>query len=441
MLEDFISHIRSKYLLDTHKRYLLAISGGIDSVALGHLLHQSGFNFDLATVNFNLRGEASSGDYEFVSQLSVQWGCKFFGHIVDVRQWEEKGTESIQMKARSIRYEWLESIRQAHGYAAILVAHHREDQLETIFLNLLRSTGVEGVFGMADVRDTIIRPLLPFRKKSLVQYMKAHHFTWREDGSNQQNKYKRNYIRNQLLHTLEEDYPEALELLHESFARIKDTGKAFFYLYESWKKTHIEHSGMYQYVSIQTLEKTPGKQSMLYYWLRDYGFSSVVVGQIGRALEEKTPGKLFHSPTHTVNIDRTNVILGKRMEVFQPIELTTHEVSIQLPHISYEILKIEKDDFLDTSSLNAMMDVSKLIFPLTIRRWEVGDKFIPLGMQKEKKVSDLLIDLKVPLIDKANVCVMLSADKVVWVVGYRISELVKCDKGTQQVVYFKRRQS
>ncbi|UJP65479.1 tRNA lysidine(34) synthetase TilS [Mongoliitalea daihaiensis] len=439
MLGDFISYIRSKNLLDPQKKYLLAISGGVDSVALGHLLHLSGITFDVATVNFNLRGTDSEEDFTFVQGLATRWGVGFHGQVVPLEVWDKLSNESIQMKARTLRYEWLEDLVIHHAYEAVLVAHHFEDQLETIWLHLLRGCGIDGIYGMAERRGHIIRPLLNFRKESLVTFMESNGFTWREDRSNQKDIYQRNFIRNQVLAQVEQGFPKGLKQMAESFGRIKDTGKAFHHLYERWKNEEVVREGEYEYLKISSFKTIPGRHSMLFYWLRDTGFSSAQVEDILQAVDDNQVGKLFHSFAHTLNVDRENLLLGNRKNEFLPFEIEHTDVACSIHGQGYDILRIQKNSFVDHSSENAMMDVSSLIFPLKVRNWELGDRFLPLGMNKEKKISDFLVDLKVSMIQKRDVKVMLSGEKIVWVIGLRISELVKLKGSTQEVIYFKKK--
>lgn len=437
MLEDFISHIRSKNLLDPQKRYLLAISGGVDSMALGHLLSLGGFQFDLATVNYSLRGEDSKADVGFVKKMANQWAVNFYLKEIDPAFWTEPIQESIQMKARDIRYEWLESIKVEQKYDGILVAHHFEDQLETIWLHLLRGCGIDGVYGMADRRGSIIRPLLPFRKAQLIDFMLGLGMEWREDSSNQKDIYQRNFIRNQILAKIEDSFPAGLEVMASSFGRIKDTGKAFFHLYTQWKQLHVKDEGGFESMAVDAIKMIPGRQSFLFYWLRDYGFSSSLVDDVLYSIDRGHIGKLFHSPTHTLNLDRNQLFLGRKENKSQTASVQPTDVEFWVGNTRYDILRISKDSFIDTSAANAMMDLSHLQFPLEIRAWKTGDRFIPLGMNKEKKISDFLVDLKVPLIQKQDIKVMLSGGTIIWVVGLRISELVKIKDSTSEVLYFK----
>ncbi|MCH7408880.1 tRNA lysidine(34) synthetase TilS [Belliella sp. DSM 111904] len=437
MVEHFIQHIRSKNLFDLENHYLLAISGGVDSTCLGYLLKEAGVKFSLLHYNFGLRGEESNGDEAFVSELADTWGVQMYVQRASDIDFQTPG-KSIQMIARDLRYRWFEHVYQSGNYSGVIVAHHMEDQVETVFLNLLRGSGIEGMYGMADRRGHLIRPLLPFKKSQLEAYMVAHRLPWRIDSSNQKNVYKRNFIRNEMMPLIESGFPNALELLGGSFQRVKDTGKAFFYLFEQWKSETIKHEGSYQYLEMQSVINLPGRSSMLYYWLRDYGFSTADISDILKVAESGSTGKLFYSSEYSLNVDRDVFILGKVKGTMDAFSIDETDILFQINGEKYEVLHMQSPVTIDKSSQNAMLDRDKLAFPLEIRTWAHGDKMIPLGMKHEKKVSDILIDMKVPMIQKRDVKVMCAGEEIVWLIGLRISDRFKCDDFSKKIVYFKK---
>lgn len=438
MEELFKNHIRSKKLLDESKTYLLAISGGIDSVCLGYLLRSAKISFALAHVNFGLRGDESNQDEAFVSGLANEWGVVL--HLIQTSKEEmnQMGI-SIQMAAREFRYSWFEKIIKEYHYSGLLVAHHANDQLETIFLNLLRGTGIEGIYGMSEQRGDVIRPLLGFSRSEITQYMIQNSYTWREDSSNLKNDYKRNILRNRVFPLLKEEFPEGLQVMESSFKRLKDTGRAFFSLFEKWKLEAISIEGDYQYLAIKEINAIPGKHSMLYYWLRDFGFSFADVQDIFSSVEKGEPGKTFYAGNYMLNKDREYLILGQNDFDWEEKRIEQHEISIRIKDKIYDLLHLEGEMETDKSKENAMLDFDKLQFPLVLKKWQPGDRIIPLGMDKPKKISDLLVDLKVPLIQKKQVLVLWSGDEIAWVVGRRISENFKCGANTKRVLYFKNR--
>jgi tRNA(Ile)-lysidine synthase len=437
MEELFKNHIRSKKLLDENKTYLLAISGGIDSVCLGYLLLSAGISFALAHVNFGLRGDESDQDEAFVRDFARKWDLNI--HVIQAPKDEmNRQGMSTQMAARDFRYEWFDQLIVEFKYEALLVAHHADDQLETVFLNLLRGTGIEGIYGMSEIRGKIIRPLLGFSRSEISDFMTNKGYSWREDSSNQKNDYKRNVLRNKVFPLIKEEFPEGLHIMEDSFKRLKDTGRAFFFLYENWKEKYVITENQYQYLRLKDIENIPGKHSMLYYWLRDFGFSFSDVRDVLSSIDNGESGKTFYSGKFMLNKDREYLILGKNDFEWDEKIIEKHNISVEIQGENYDILHLEGEFDIDKSKENAMLDFDKLSFPLVIKKWGAGDRIVPLGMDRQKKISDLLVDLKVPLIEKKQVLVLWSGDQIAWVIGYRISEHFKCGPKTKKVFYFKK---
>lgn len=438
MVNAFIQHIGSKTLLNPSKTYLLACSGGLDSICLGELLSLASVPFEVAHVNFQLRSEESDGDQNFVRNWAKEKNAVFHTIRVDTNSVAEKRGISTQMAAREIRYDWFEEICTERNLEGIVLAHHQDDQLETVFLNLLRGTGIEGIYGMADRRGKLIRPLLPFSRKELEEFALSQHLIWREDSSNSKLDYKRNKLRHAILPSLYDFAPDAKSNLLTSLTRLTDTGKAFTGLVENWLASHIQEIEGVQFLSIPSLLSTQGTVSIIYFWLRSYGFNSDQAQSIHESLQKGESGKLFESSTYLVNVDRDQVYLAPILEKFNPITFTAQDIQFSIPDGKFDILKLSTPSSIDTKKENAMLDLERLKFPLTIRTWEQGDRFIPLGMKSSKKVSDFLIDLKVPLLKKRDVKVLISDQEIAWVVGYRIADWAKTTAATREILYLKK---
>jgi len=437
MVSAFIDHIRQKNLFDQGCKYLLAVSAGADSVALGHLLRAAAVDFEVAHVNFGLRGEESDGDEAFVKSLGSKWGVEVHVKKITLGIFSEPGS-SLQMKARDIRYQWFEETLKSRGLQGVLVAHHFEDQIETILLNLLRGSGLEGVYGMSERRGNIIRPLLPFRRGEILEFMQTNQYEWREDSSNRESKYKRNYIRNEILPLIEEKFPAGIRSLGQSFQRIKDSGKAFFYLYQVWKEQHVKVDNGYQFLELKDFISLPGKHSLLFYWLRDYGFGTADIEDIVACAERGDAGKIFFAGNYTLNLDRGQLILAEKSIDWESFEIQKDDIRLVIKDEKYDILRVGQEFTLDRDPTNAMLDLDKLSFPLTVRKWESGDRMVPLGMKSEKKISDILIDRKLPLIEKEKIAVILSGSEIIWLVGHRISDRFKCDSESKNILYLKK---
>lgn len=439
MLERFKHHIHSAGLLEIGKHYLLAISGGIDSVALAHLLREGGISFSFIHCNFQLRGAESEEDEQFIRNLGARLQVDVKIKRFDTLPYKKSFGVSTQMAARELRYAWFAELVQAGHGEAVLVAHHAGDQVETILLNLLRGTGIEGIYGMAEHREEIIRPLLPFTREEIAAFVAAQDLTWREDSSNEKSDYKRNYLRNEVLPILTDAFGDVNRLLGNSFGRIKDTGQAFFYFFDRWKTTHLKVENPFEYLAFESLEGVPGKCSLLYYWLREYGFNFGQVSEILQAIESGSTGKIFEASGFMVNVDREFLILGPKRKAFEEVDIDPHEVELKLEIVTYDVMTLSEVTSLDTDTANAMVDRDLLTFPLQVRNWQEGDKFKPLGMRQFKKVSDFLIDLRVPYIHKQFVKVLCSGEDIAWLIGYRIDDRYKISPATKKVMYFKKR--
>ncbi len=438
MLDQFITHIREKKLLDHHQRYLLAISGGVDSVVLAHLLKTTAIAFDMAHCNFQLRDEESDGDESLVKTLAKEMGVQVYAKAFDTLNYAEEKGISVQMAARELRYFWFHQLLDEKGYDAMVLAQHADDQLETILMNLMRETGIEGIYGMAERRERIIRPLLIFDKETIIKYAQTEKLTWREDSSNASNKYKRNYIRNELIPILKEGNPDVLTTMLQSFERLKDTGKAFFHFHENWLDQKLKKEGKYQYLEITDLKNTPGRKSLLYYWLRKFGFNYDQVEQLDQSIHNEGSGQSFLSLGFLLNVDRQALILGPiPQELLDHKILKETEVEFRVNDKAYHMMRLRPPFKLDKNSENAMLDQDRLTFPLTLRLWGEGDRFQPLGMKNFKKISDFLIDLKVPLIHKKNIHVLCSGEDIVWVIGLRIDDRFSVTTHTKNILYLK----
>jgi tRNA(Ile)-lysidine synthase len=439
MYDAFISHIQQSTLFEANKRYLLACSGGLDSMALAHLLHAAGIQLELAHVNFGLRGTESDGDEEFVKNWAQDRSLAIHIHQANTVEWSEKKGISIQMAAREIRYQFFEEIRNQKNLEGIILAHHQDDQLETIFLNLVRGTGIEGLYGMSARRGWLIRPLLPFSRAQLESYMEEVKQTWREDQSNATQDYKRNKLRHSGLPAIYNLEPDTRQNLLQSFERLKDTGMAFSGLFELWKAAHVREQQGISFLAYKSLSNMPGVASLLYFWLRPYGFNSDQALTLSKSLEAIQPGKLLRSATHELSLDREELFLYPIPVVFPELELPFGTPFFELPGGGYQLTWGLPQGEIDRNPANAVFDLDCLEFPLQLRSWQEGDRFNPLGMQSEKKISDFLIDNKVPFALKKEVKVLVSGNKIAWVVGMRIADWAKVNPATQKCLHIQKR--
>lgn len=415
---------------------LLAVSGGLDSSVMVHLFAESDYHFAVAHVNFGLRGAESDEDERWVAALAQRHGVPFHTRRVDTQQYADEHGLSIQMAARRLRYAWFEEVRQQAGYARIATAHHQDDQLETALLNLCQGTGIAGLRGMRSQQGSLVRPLLFAFRAQLEAYAHQRALTWREDASNATDAYRRNYLRHRVIPQLQHLNPSLLatyqltrerllateQLLADEVDRVRDRG---------WQEVNNE-----VWLDQTVLNSHPQLPLVLSEIIRPFGFTYLQAREVARSIRrDAIPGKLFYSDSHTLVVDRRHLIISEKNErPGDAYDIQENDLRADGPSLS---LKMKHDTVagyrLSRRSDTAALDADRLSFPLTVRPWRAGDWFCPLGMNHRKKISDFLVDQKVPRHRKASVYVVTSNEAIVWVVGWRIDHRFRITHRTQRV--------
>jgi tRNA(Ile)-lysidine synthase len=440
MLDQFLSFINKHNLIQPSQKVLLAVSGGMDSVVMCDLFSKAKINFVIAHCNFGLRGEESNEDEMFVKKLSIKYKVPFMVTTFQTADFAETEKISTQMAARILRYEWFEKVRKEQNCDYIATAHHQNDVLETVLLNLTKGTGIAGLHGIRVQHGNIIRPLLFAEKETIFDYVVENQIIWREDSSNESNKYQRNLIRNEVVPLLKQINPNLENTMQHTVERIAAVEDIFEQEIEMLRKqiTWADSQAVFvNYKAIQTLSQPVIKLSEL---LKPYHFTYQQSQDIFEAFD-KEPGKTFLSPTHTLVKDRTElVITPKSLQSFVSQVITIDDEEIIINNLKLEISKsFEKsEDFVvPTARKIACLDADKVRFPLQLRKWKEGDWFCPLGMNKKKLISDFLIDQKVPLNLKKDVYLLTSNGSIVWVMGMRIDDRFKVTDKTEKIVLLK----
>lgn len=433
MLQRFCQYITENKLFLPSQKILLAVSGGIDSVVMTDLFSKAGYVFGIAHCNFRLRGDESDGDEAFVKRLAAAYQVPFFSTGFDTASAAHTAGISIQMAARDLRYDWLNQLLIQEGYDFLATAHHLNDIIETVLLNLTRGTGIHGLAGIRMKAGKLIRPLLFATREEIQAYVEAQGLKWREDSSNESVKYYRNLIRHEVIPvlkkinpSLETTFGESSEKLLAAEAlfneKVEETGKKLCV----WKDEEL-------YIDIAALEMENEKKILFYEMLKDYGFS---YSEISNLLFTRQTGKKIESATHIAVRDRDHFIVAPR----RPDGMKEYLVEKGMKEVHIEDLSLElsitgNENFvISKSSDTASLDYDKLQFPLKLRGWQPGDWLIPFGLGRRKKVSDLLVDLKIPRHHKDQVKVLLSGDAVVWVVGLRTDERFRITEETQKIL-------
>jgi tRNA(Ile)-lysidine synthase len=434
MLGRFLGYIKEKHLFEPQQKVLLAVSGGIDSMVLMYLFEKSEFDYGVVHCNFQLRGNESDKDEEFVRQQVLMHGVPFFSTRFDTEDYARVNGISIEMAARELRYNYFEKIRAENNYDFIATAHHQDDLLETFFLNLSRKTGIRGLTGIKEKSGHVIRPLLFAGRREIEDFAQANFIGFREDHTNSEVIYQRNFIRHRILPVFAELNPAFKKNLSETIENLRDVEDVFSFFMQKEIKNVISLDGDEVSVSIEKLKQFAFPEVLLFELMTPYNFNANVIQQVFNSLEN-LPGKQFYSKTHRLVKDREHFFLTPLpepenrifyierddTELFTPFDLTMERAGAE----TFKIIK---------NSNVACLDMKKLEFPLLIRKWKTGDYFQPLGMSGFKKISDFLIDEKIPVHQKEKIWLLCSGQKVVWVMGHRIDNRFKITEETRQIL-------
>jgi tRNA(Ile)-lysidine synthase len=434
--QQFLNHIYHHSLCKTTDKILLAISGGVDSMVMLDLFIQAGFTIGVAHCNFGLRGEEAKKDELLVQSTCQQNNIPFYVRRFETAQHAKEQGISIQMAARELRYDFFQTIVSQHHYDFVATAHQLNDVLETVLLNLARGTGMDGLTGVPVKNGNIIRPILFASRKMIAEHAAQQSISWRDDVSNNADDYHRNFIRNRVVTLLHEINPNLENTFSQTLARIKGS--------VAFAKKYIDefrnHAVVLQDDEIRiqkpSLLQEPSPEVLLWELIKDFKFN---FSQCIEIIERTSSGKRFLTSDFELIVDRELLIihpLHKRMVV--DLLIDQHQTQVErddeqlfLSRVSPSVQQVKDEG-------EALLDVRRLTFPLTWRRWRNGDSFKPLGMTGEKKVSDFLIDKKVPVHEKEKVTVIESNGEIVWLVGYRINDDYKITEATTDVLRIKR---
>ncbi|MEI6059656.1 MAG: tRNA lysidine(34) synthetase TilS [Bacteroidota bacterium] len=439
MLKAFKAYVRSTGLFSNSDRILLAVSGGVDSIAMVRLVKDSGFDFGIAHFNFGLRGEESDGDEAFVKGIAEYFNVPFYLNKSDTKKYAAEQKISIQMAARDLRYAWFDEILSEHGYDYVATAHHLDDQAETFFINILRGTGISGMHGILPKQGKIIRPLMFTTREKIMEYALDLKLVWRDDRSNKSRKYLRNKLRHDVLTELYKINPQFSVKLNESISHLRDVEAIYNYHMAGVTADLVQNTPEGILISIDWIYEYQPHETYLFELLKPYDFAFPVVKEIVRSLDTFS-GKTFYSPTHRLLRDRENFIIQPLTELTtepQPAEAVALQKGISELEYPVCLTIYETDQISDLplgKSSMACLDLDKLVFPLQLRKWEKGDWFIPLGLKGKKKLSDFFVDQKISLADKEKTWLLVSGKDIIWVIGKRIDNRFRISSKTKRAL-------
>ncbi|MBU0764654.1 MAG: tRNA lysidine(34) synthetase TilS [Bacteroidetes bacterium] len=436
MQQRFIQYIKDHNLCRTTDKILLAVSGGADSVVMTHLFFGSGHRvIGIAHCNFQLRGTESDEDAAFVENLAGKLSLPYYTKKFDTAGYADENGISVQMAARDLRYKWMEEVRQTYGFGCIAVGHHRNDIVETFLLNLTRSTGLMGLTGISPKTGRIIRPLLFATRHEIDDFIRCRNLRFREDSSNITIKYKRNYVRHILIPAFEKLDPDFCTTTMRNIERFREIQEIFkSAVSEKLDKVRTTDSAGNIALRIDRLKQLFPINTFLYELLKDYGFTPGMIPDIVHSLDGMS-GKQFNSPTHKLVRDRKVLIITPLLKKnSQNLEITEDTLHIDVPvSMSFTSFSIPEKYTIPASPVVACLDHSLLTFPLVLRKWKKGDKFIPLGMRGMKKLSDFFSDKKMSLPEKEAAWILESGGEIVWIAGHRIDNRFRITEKTTMV--------
>ena len=423
------NYIISNNLFSIKKdKIILAISAGADSVCLFHVFRSFGVNMELAHCNFKLRDKHSDEDEDFVKKLANKYKIKFHVKSFETSHYAKKNKVSIQMAARQLRYNWFKSLLINRNANYIATAHHKDDSIETFFINLIRGSGIRGLVGIKQT-EKVIRPFLSIEKIQIIKFLRKNKFKYREDITNDSLKYLRNKIRIKLIPLLLNLNPSIKENIFNEMKILENTSIVFLdYVKKIRQKIVVQKSDAF-YINISNLNKLSPLKIYLFELLRPFGF--VKVDDIISSLNGQS-GKIFYSRTHKLIIDRESIIITKNQDITSKQYTLCENINFKNENFSIKFSKSKKINF----SLNkdvAELDYSKINFPLKLRKWRFGDSFIPLGMKNHKKISDFFVDEKFSLIQKEKQWILCDKKNIIWIVGYRIDDRYKVTPKTKKL--------
>lgn len=411
-------------MFTTNNRLLLAISGGVDSVVLAHLLKTSGFNFTLAHCNFKLRGADSDADEAFCRQLAASMHVPIYVKTFNLKTQTHKSGQSTQMQARNLRYTWFNALLQQTQSDYLLTAHHANDLTETILINLVRGTGIAGLKGIAEKTGNKLRPLLLFTKEEITTYANQHNIPFRLDQSNLEDKYERNFLRLHVVPLLQQLNPSLHQTLAKTAMRVHQETLLLNDILAQKKDEFLEtqqHDRLR--LDIKKLAATPWAHTVLQHIVGNYGFNA---DQAGNMLNSKTTnrsGQEFYSSTHVATLNRGTLLIAPKTKQTEKTIVITSLAALKRCRL-FKTQTVKK--FSVPAPNELLIDSSALIYPLTIRPWQTADKFKPFGMKGYKLLSDFMRQEKLNTFEKATCRLLVNGNnEIVWVIGRRSDDRYK----------------
>lgn len=426
---DLLKEFKALNFFHPQDHLLLAVSGGVDSVVLCELCSRAGYHFSIAHCNFQLRGEESARDENFVRNLAQQYNVPFHIKHFDTRAYAQERKCSIQVAARELRYSWFQTL----GAKYIVTAHHLNDNIETLLMNFFKGTGIAGLRGILPKQGNIVRPLLFAAKDDIKQFAQENNLDWVEDSSNAEDKYTRNFIRHKIIPLIAEVYPQVESNLANNIPRFREAAYLYNQSLNQLIKKTVEAKGAELHIPILKLQKTTVAGAILFELLHPLGFTSKQTEEALHLMQSET-GKYIASATHRILKNRNWLIIApNETTIAEHILIEEGQDNVQF---AGGVLQFgyEKDQQPPAGNNIALLDAAEITFPLILRKWKPGDYFYPLGMRKKKKLARFFIDNKLSATEKEKTWVIEMDKKILWVIGRRIDDRFKITPHTKKML-------
>lgn len=440
MIRETIENFLEKYRIPKDAGFILAVSGGADSISMLHAFKYMNLKILALHCNFSLRGKESDMDEQFVKRFCDSYGIAHSVKKFNTTAYAKEHGLSIEMAARELRYTWFHEMKAKKKMDYIVVAHHADDVAETVLINLCRGTGIKGLSGIRPVNGDILRPLLDCSRNDILKYIEDHQLGFRTDSTNNSLDYMRNKIRHKIIPVMKEINPSLLTTMADNCENLKETEQIFSYGIHALQEEIMDCEDDEILLHIGKTMASPAPYTLLYETLRPFGFNKAQIRDILNA-HAATPGKQFITGNYVLEKGRTYWRLYDNSIRRQQSMSIPEPGSYAMGEVRFEIFRFPRtDDFeIPVSPDIACLDADKIKFPLTIRNWQAGDYFCPIGMKRsKKKLSDFFTNQKFSTRQKQECLLLVSDDKIAWVIGHRPDDRFKITSFTKELLIIKR---